>query len=447
MRKICVLGLGYIGLPTAAMFATHGFEVLGVDINEHVLETLNNGDVHIHEPGLKTVVQAALKSGKLTVTRSPAPADVFIIAVPTPLKREAESSSGEDLLPRADLSYVSAAADSIVGCLRGGNLVVLESTVPPGTTKGTLVPILARSGLSIAGERMADSGGGEECNREELGMVFVAYCPERVLPGRILGELVQDDRVVGGVDVASAEMARALYSSFVEGAIFLTDATTAETVKLMENTYRDVNIALANEFALVAEHVGIDVWRAIELANRHPRVDILRPGPGVGGHCIAVDPWFLVQAAPGVTHLINAARHVNDSMLGHVVQMVKSAAAGMASPVVACLGLAYKADVDDIRNSPAIEVVRLLLSEGFEVRPYDPHVAAQTVTGQVDTLDAAVKGADVVLLLTDHGEFRRWSEACSMSPSAAITLDTRGCLGGAALRLGDGTRGATKLAG
>jgi UDP-N-acetyl-D-mannosaminuronic acid dehydrogenase len=435
------------------MFATHGFQVVGVDVNERVVETLNNGEVHIYEPGLGTLVQAALKSGNLRVASEPEPADVFIIAVPTPLSPVAGLSS-----PKADLSHVIAAAESIVPYLRPGNLVIVESTVPPRTTVEVLVPILERSGLQIAGEKESKTGDRrpktEDESRSSVSslpspvpsppspVLYLAHCPERVLPGRILEELVHNNRVIGGVDRTSAEMAKALYASFVEGEIFLTDATTAEMVKLMENTYRDVNIALANEFALVAEQLGINVWEAIELANRHPRVNILKPGPGVGGHCIAVDPWFIVQAAPEVTPLIQTARRVNDGMPAHVVELVKRALAEhktgdrgqetadkLPSPVshprsahVACLGLAYKADVDDIRESPAIKVAELLRAEGFQVRAYDPHVPMGRVPEQVGSLEAALDGADVVVILTDHTEFRE------LELRGYVVVDTRNVL-------------------
>ncbi len=270
---ICVLGLGYIGLPTASTFATQGVDVIGVDTNPGVIEALRAGQPHIHEPGLRTLVQAAMASGHLEIVENPAPADAFIIAVPTPILPD----------KRADLSYVEAAAQSIVPHLRRGNLVVLESTCPPRTTVDRLAPILAESGLTP----------GEEFH--------LAYTPERVLPGKILRELVENPRVIGGVNPASSEAGRDLYRLFVRGDILLTDATTAELVKLMENTYRDVNIAAANEFAMLAEHLGVDVWDAIDFASRHPRVKILRPGPGVGGHCISIDPWFLVESAPELT--------------------------------------------------------------------------------------------------------------------------------------------------
>jgi UDP-N-acetyl-D-mannosaminuronic acid dehydrogenase len=310
---------------------------------------------------------------------------------------------------RADLSQVIAAAESIVGCLHSGNLVVLESTVPPRTTKDVLVPLVHRS-------RAAD--------------LFVAHCPERVLPGRILEELVCNDRIIGGVDRASAEAAGALYASFVQGDIVLTDATTAELTKLMENTYRDVNIALANEFALVAEHIGVDVWQAIALANHHPRVDILKPGPGVGGHCIAVDPWFVAEAAPELTPLIQTARRVNDAVPARVVQTVRDAVAGPSSPTIACLGLAYKADVDDTRESPSLEVIRLLQAAGFTVRAYDPYVPQMPGLDEivVESLARALDGADGVVVLTDHKEFRGLSAEGLGRAAGRFVLDTRDCL-------------------
>src|SRR5712691_10949358 len=291
-NKICLLGLGYIGLPTGSMFALAGKNVVGVDPSPRVQVALSSGLASIDEPELQTLVTAAINSGRLRVQTKPETADAFIIAVPTPL---------EPTTNRADLSFVERAARDIVPFLRRGNLVVLESTVPPGTTRDLLAPILAESGLVP---------GRDIC---------VAHCPERVLPGRILVELEQNDRLAGGLTPACAEAAAELYSAFCKGAIMRTDATTAEMVKVMENTFRDVNVALANEFALIAERIGVDVWEAIRLANHHPRVSVLRPGPGVGGHCIAVDPWFLVDAAPYEAHLIRTARTVNDAMPEHVV--------------------------------------------------------------------------------------------------------------------------------
>ena len=412
MRRVCVLGLGYIGLPTAAMLAVHGFQVTGVDTDERVLKAVGARQFHTQEPGLAELVARALESGNLQTAPRPQPADAFVIAVPTPCAHGPQPAAA---LPRADLSYVAAATESIVPVLQGGNLVVLESTVPPGTTEGLLAAILAGSGLPVTGD-----GAG----------VMLAHCPERVLPGRILDELVRNDRIIGGIDRPSAERARELYASFAQGAILLTDATTAELVKLMENTYRDVNIALANEFALVAERVGVDIWEAIELANRHPRVSVLKPGPGVGGHCIAVDPWFIAQVAPEATPLIQTARRVNDRMPGHVVGLVKEAVAGVPGPVVACLGLAYKANVDDLRESPALEVVRQLRAEGMQVRTFDP--LAGPVPGlesaHCRSLAEAVAGADCAVILTDHRELEALQPEALAAMRHRIVVDTRNAL-------------------
>ena len=393
MKKICVLGLGYIGLPTAAMFATQGFQVIGVDVNDRIVDVLSNGEVHIDEPGLKTLVQAALKSGNLEVAGTPRPAQAFIIAVPTPLSENGSQRS-------AELSYVISATESIVPHLQPGNLVVLESTVPPRTTVDTLLPILARSGLAVAG---AATNGGIPTDR-----FFLAHCPERVLPGRILEELVCNDRVIGGVDRPSALAARALYSSFVKGDFFLTDATTAEMIKLMENTYRDVNIAIANEFSRLADHLGIDVWEAITVANRHPRVNILHPGPGVGGHCIGVDPWFLIEAAPKLTPLIHTSRQVNDSQPQFVIENVQRGLGGLNGRRIAILGLAYKPDVDDLRESPAVEIAHLLSEQGAIVKAFEPFKTDACIPGLtiVSTLEDVVKDADAFLLLTGHRQFR-----------------------------------------
>ncbi|MBC8506598.1 MAG: nucleotide sugar dehydrogenase, partial [Chloroflexi bacterium] len=326
--KICVLGMGYIGLPTASTFATHGVRVVGVDVNRQVVETLQNGGVHIHEPGLRTLFQAAYKSGNLTISPQPEESDAFIIAVPTPFKEG----------KKADLEFVVSASEAIVPYLKQGNLVVLESTSPPRTTIDVVAPILEKSGLKA----------GEDFH--------LAYSPERVLPGQILRELIDNARVIGGIDKASSDAGRDLYATFVRGEIICTTATTAEMVKLMENTYRDVNIAIANEFSRLAARFGVDVWEAIELANRHPRVEILNPGPGVGGHCISVDPWFFVEAAPDLTPLIATARNVNDAQPQVVVDMLQSALTDLSGKRIAVLGLAYKPDVDDLRESPAVEI-------------------------------------------------------------------------------------------
>lgn len=384
-QKICVLGLGYIGLPTASTFATHGLEVVGVDVNPRVIETLRNGGLHIHEPGLRTLVQAALGSGSLRISDHPEPADSYIIAVPTPF-------FGDKF---ADLSYVEAAAKTIVPCLSPGNLVVLESTSPPRTTQDLLVEILEESGLK-AGDDFS-----------------LAYSPERVLPGQILRELIENARVIGGIDQRSAEDGRDLYKTFVRGEIILTDATTAEMVKLMENTYRDVNIALANEFSHLAERFGIDVWQAIDIANHHPRVNVLRPGPGVGGHCIGVDPWFLVEAAPDLTELIHTARHLNDQQPLHVMNLIREAlkeeqgTESLQGIKAAVLGLSYKPDVDDLRGSPAITIAHMLSEDGAMVTAYEPYLKQKQGNGvnYAASIQEAVVDADLILCLVAHTPF------------------------------------------
>jgi UDP-N-acetyl-D-mannosaminuronic acid dehydrogenase len=380
-HKICVLGLGYIGLPTASTFAKHGIHITGVDVNPHVLNELQNGRLHIYEPGLGELVKDAIDQGRLTISSTPEEADAFIIAVPTPF------SEGK----LADLSFVKSAARAILPVLRKGNLVVLESTSPPLTTRDVVAPILEESGL-------------------KAGVDFsLAYSPERVLPGQILRELIENTRIIGGIDRASAEAGRDLYSVFVKGEILLTDATTAEMVKLMENTYRDVNIAIANEFARLADRFEIDVWEAISLANRHPRVKILSPGPGVGGHCISVDPWFLVEAAPDITPLINTARQVNDSQPEFVVAWMERVLGSLKGRKIAALGLAYKPDVDDLRESPAVEVAHLLVKAGAELAVYEPFKLDFVVDGarSAATLADAVTGADALILLVGHSELKK----------------------------------------
>lgn len=397
-ETICVLGLGYIGLPTASTFATHGLKVIGVDVNQRVVDVLQNGDVHIYEPGLRTIVQAAFRSGNLKVSDTPEPADAFIIAVPTPLVGDGDK--------KAEMSYVISATEAIAPHLQIGNLVVLESTSPPRTTIDLVAPILEKSGL-------------------KAGIDFhLAYTPERVLPGQILRELIENTRVIGGLTPACAKAGQELYSAFVKGEILVTDATTAEMVKLMENTYRDVNIALANEFARLAERFGVDVWRAIELANYHPRVEILRAGPGVGGHCISVDPWFLVEAAPDLTLLIKQARQVNDGQPRRVVDRLDQLTGGLNGKTIAALGLAYKPDVDDLRESPAVEVAALLAEAGAQVQTYEPFALEE---GNVSDLESALDGAEVVLLLVDHQQFRLLDPAklAELMPGR-LAFDTRG---------------------
>jgi UDP-N-acetyl-D-mannosaminuronic acid dehydrogenase len=388
-QKICVLGLGYIGLPTASTFAAHGLRVLGVDTNPHVIETLQSGQIHIHEPGLRTVVESALDSGNLTVSRQPEEADAFLIAVPTPFYEDNYGEYDGRKYRLADMRAVTSATEAILPCLRRGNLVVLESTSPPRTTVDLVKPILERSGL-------------------RAGIDFhLCYSPERVLPGQILRELIENARVVGGVTPESAKAGHNLYATFVKGEIIKTDATTAEMVKLMENTTRDVNIAIANEFSRLAEKFGVDVWEAISLANRHPRINILSPGPGVGGHCISVDPWFLVETAPELTPLIYNARQVNDGQPHYVVEKVKQTLGFLKNKKIAALGLSYKPDVDDLRESPAVEVVHLLQQEGAQVKAWEPFKpdAKLNSIDMAASLEDAIESADLMVLLVKHSEF------------------------------------------
>ncbi len=381
-QKLCVLGLGYIGLPTASTFATHGLEVVGVDVNEKIVETLQSGGLHIHEPGLRTLVQGAIQSGQLRVATQPEPAEAFIIAVPTPFYEDDK---------RADMRAVISAAEAITPHLQKGNLVVLESTSPPRTTVDLVAPILEKSGLKAGVD------------------FYLAYSPERVLPGQILRELIENARVVGGVTPESAQAGYDLYSAFVKGDIIKTNATTAEMVKLMENTTRDVNIAIANEFSRLADRFGVDVWEAISLANLHPRIDILRPGPGVGGHCISVDPWFFVEAAPDLTPVIRTAREVNDAQPEFVVSIVERAFGSLKGKKIAALGLAYKPDVDDLRESPAVEVVHLLQNAGADVKAFEPFAPTATLPNMniVPNLEEVLEDAEAVILLVAHGEFKK----------------------------------------
>jgi UDP-N-acetyl-D-mannosaminuronic acid dehydrogenase len=389
-QKICVLGLGYIGLPTASTFATNGIKVLGVDVNSQIIRTLQNGDIHIHEPGLRTVVEAAVKSGNLTVATQPVEADAFLIAVPTPFRDGQYGEYNGRKYKLADMTAVASATQAIVPYLRKGNLVVLESTSPPRTTVDLVAPILEKSGLKVGSD------------------FFLCYSPERVLPGQILRELIENARVIGGVNPESAKAGRDLYSVFVRGEILETDATTAEMVKLMENTYRDVNIAIANEFSRLAEKFGVDVWEAIKLANLHPRVKILKPGPGVGGHCISVDPWFFVEAAPELATLIYHARMVNDGQPLFVLEKLRQALGDLNGKKIAALGLAFKPDVDDLRESPAVEVVHLLQEEGALVKAWEPFKPGADMPGinMCPDLDSVLEDADTILLLVNHTEFR-----------------------------------------
>ena len=406
MNDLCVLGLGYIGLPTASIFATKGKRVLGVDVSPAVVETINSGKIHIQEPDLDVLVRAAVQSGNLRAATVPAPAAVFILAVPTPFDVQPDGSR----LP--DLSYVEAATRSLAPHVRAGNLVILESTSPVGTTekvKAWLEAELASRGLGLPAD------------------ILYAHCPERILPGQMLKELVSNDRIAGGLTPAASARAKALYETFCAAQIFLTDARTAELAKLTENAFRDVNIAFANELSLICDRLKIDVWELIRLANRHPRVKILQPGPGVGGHCIAVDPWFIVAAAPEEARLIRTAREVNDHKPHHVVAQVRAAAAQHAQPVVACLGLAFKANVDDLRESPAVEITAALAAAGLTVLAVEPHVRVlpPSLAGKAKlvSLEEAMAAANVIVLLVDHRAFGSLTLA---SFAGKALIDTRG---------------------
>jgi len=398
MKHICVLGLGYIGLPTASILATNGFQVTGVDVNQKVVDVINNGKIHINEPGLKTVVYAAVQSGNMSAQLTPQEADVFIIAVPTPIHPN----------HTADLSYVIKATEAILPYLKKGNLVILESTCPPRTTEDILVPILSKTGLKI----------GEE--------LFVAHCPERVLPGNILHEFVSNDRIIGGINAESAMQAKQLYETVVQGNLVMTDATSAEMAKLMENTFRDVNIALANEVCKIAYELNLDALEVITLANMHPRVNIHKPGPGVGGHCIAVDPWFIVEKAKSA-QLIALSRKINESMPRFVADRICQLLDKVKSPRVTALGVSYKGNVDDTRESPATEVIRELKQRNIEVRIYDPYV--KDYEYELTNLEDAFIASDIVVVLAEHKEFKYLSafELGDLMRNRQL-LDTRNCL-------------------
>ncbi len=391
-RSVCVVGLGYIGLPTAATLAASGILVKGFDVNRDIVEKLNGGHAHFSEPDLDMLVRGAVDSGRLEAFHEPQPADAFIVTVPTPIR--------DDKSP--DMSYVEAAMRAIAPVLVAGDLVILESTSPLGTTD-RMSGILReeRPDLVLDGKLA----------------ISLAYCPERILPGQMVRELVENDRIVGGVTSFAAENARELYMTFVRGKIFETDAKTAEMVKLIENAYRDVNIAFANEIANISEKHELDPWEAIALANRHPRVNILNPGPGVGGHCIAVDPWFLISQNGPLAGLMAEARKINDGRPKSVLEKVRAASRLRGSRKVACLGLAFKPNVDDLRESPAVEIAAALADDGFEVMAVEPHVNAlpKTLADRdnlvLTSLDEALEQSDIVLLLVGHAAFAGANES------------------------------------
>ena len=410
MTRVVVIGLGYIGLPTATVLALRGFDVLGVDVSQQVVDTLKQGKIHIVEPDLDISVAAAIQSSALQVSTQPTPADVFIIAVPTPFKDE----------HKPDLAFVESASRAIAPHLAPGNLVILESTSPVGTTQ--------KVSEWLAGERPDLKLPHEHPQEADIN---VAHCPERVLPGRIMTELVDNDRIIGGISEACTQKTMELYQQFVRGQCLATNAATAEMAKLSENAFRDVNIAFANELSLLADRQGVNIWELVRLANHHPRVNILNPGPGVGGHCIAVDPWFLVDADPEQAKLIKTAREVNDSKPHRVIAKVKQALTGIDNPTIACLGLAFKANVDDLRESPAMDICLALANiEGGNIAAVEPHITElpeqlrefSNVTLAVT--ETAIRTADVIVLLVDHQRFRDIPTLFDLSNVKVI--DTRG---------------------
>jgi UDP-N-acetyl-D-mannosaminuronic acid dehydrogenase len=408
-ETISVVGLGYIGLPTAAAFAARRKHVIGVDVNQHAVDTINRGEIHIVEPELDMLVHAAVTQGHLRATTKPEPADAFLIAVPTPF------SEGY----KPDLSYIEAASRAVAPVLKKGDLVVLESTSPVGATEQMAAWMAEmRPDLSFPQQR------GESSD------IRIAHCPERVLPGHVIRELVENDRVIGGMTKRCGEVARELYQIFVRGECILTNARTAEMCKLTENASRDVGIAFANELSLICDRLDINVWELIRLANRHPRVNILQPGPGVGGHCIAVDPWFIVDSAPEEAKLIRTARVVNDSKPHWVIERVERAAERFREPVIACLGVAFKADIDDLRESPALEIAaqlgeryagRVLVVEP-NIRELPTQVADKL---QLCELNDALSRADVIVILVDHAPFKGVDH---IRLQTKVVIDTRGML-------------------
>ncbi len=396
-RKICIIGLGYIGLPTAAMFASNGHKVIGVDINHKVIEALEKGEVIIEEPYLKNIVKQAVVSGNLLASKVPQEADAFIIAVPTPLTKD----------KKADMGLVKKATESILPYLRKGNIVVLESTSPTGTIKNLIIPILKKRGLKI----------GEE--------LYIGYCPERVLPGQILFELVNNNRIIGGIDRKSAEKIKDLYQSFVKGEIYFTDITTAEMCKLVENTYRDVNIAFVNELSKICENIGVNIWEVIKLCNKHPRINIHQPGPGVGGHCLAVDPWFIVEKSPNLARIIKLARETNDSMPQFIFNKIENLLKNIKGiKKVTILGITYKANIDDTRESPIINLISLLEKRDYKISIVDPYV--KEFRYKLENVIDAAEGSDLLVLAVNHKDFEELDfEALAKKMRNQIILDTR----------------------
>lgn len=399
MKKICIIGLGYIGLPTAAIFAKAGFDVLGVDVNERVVNLINKGEAHLEEAGLPELIKEVVLGGKLRASSYIESADVYIIAVPTDFKHNS-----------ANLEYVMTATKSILPFIKKNNIVIIESTIPVRTIEDIIAPIFYDNGINP---------------KEDI---HLAYCPERVLPGRILIELVENTRIVGGLTPEATIKAANVYRKVVTGKVIETKAITAEMTKLIENTYRDVNIALANELAKISDQLGVDTLEVIKLANQHPRVNLHTPGPGVGGHCIAVDPNFIVEMNPEQSMLIAKAREINSSMPKFVVDHVEKIV-DTNNTKIAVLGVAYKGNIDDIRESPAIEVIKLLNRKGYALAIYDPYVRQEQVDFKMESLENAIEDADLLIMLTDHKEFKALDEnKLLLKMKKPIIFDTKNCV-------------------
>lgn len=401
MQKICVIGLGYIGLPTAAIFARAGFSVVGVDVNKQVVDRLNKGEIIIEEIGLPEVVKEVVDSGRLHASLEPEEADVFIISVPTPIHEDCT----------ANVDYVRSATEAVVPYLKKGNVVIVESTIPPRTIDDVVAPIIEAAGFNP---------------KEDVAL---AHCPERVLPGRILIELVENTRIVGGLTAEAAAKAADVYRQIVTGDVIETEAVTAEMSKLMENTFRDVNIALANELAKISARLDVDAHKVIELANKHPRVNIHQPGPGVGGHCLAVDPYFIVEKAPEEALMIQLSRDINNSMPDFVIEQIIKLTSELKEPKIALFGLTYKGNIDDVRESPAIEIVeKVLANPRYDVRIHDPHVRDEQVPFPLVSFEEAVNGANLVVVLADHNEFKMIDKNALLSQmETPVVFDTKNC--------------------
>ncbi len=415
MELVCILGLGYIGLPTASLLATKGFKVHGVDIDPKVVAAVNNGYPHIYEPGLDTLVKLAVQSGNLAASLEPVHANTFIITVPSLIDKEN--------LP--DITHIQKAIHAITPYLTPGCLIIIETTVPVGTTEKIACWISTlRHDLTIPSVTTNVPTAAEE------KQVFLAHCPERVSPGRILEELVNNNRVIGGINQLSGQKAQMFYKKLVNGNLFLTNARTAELTKLAENSFRDVNIAFANELSLICHELGVNVWELVRLANGHPRVNILDPGPGVGGHCIAKDPWFIIDSAPGCSKIIHSAREINNSIPNHIVNQIKNKAGRFKNPVIACLGLSYKYNTDDLRESPAIKIVQQLIKEPVgKILIIEPHIDTlpEKLTNsdkvRLVNLKEGLEQANLIVLLVNHDVFKNIKKTTLKEKTV---IDTRG---------------------